>query len=66
MTRADIKTWLTYWNNGSMVAVDAIRALDQVHQARKFCQCMRVGVFHPDLVSDGQIWDALREMRAEA
>lgn len=64
MRKSEIQTWLTYWKNGDMVAVDRIRALDQVHQARKFCRCMREGVFHPELVSDGQIWDAIVAMRA--
>ena len=64
MRATDIKNWLTYWHNAGMVAVDSILAFDQVHQARKFCSCMRVGVFNPDLVTDLQIWRALCEMRA--
>lgn len=64
MTQAEIKSWIEYWKAAKMVDVDAIRAFDQVHQARKFCECMRVGVFHPDLVSDLQIWRALKAMQA--
>jgi uncharacterized protein (DUF3084 family) len=63
MTTAQIQDWLTYWKNGGMVAVDAIRALDQVYQARKFCRVMREGIFTPDQVSDGQIWDAIVALR---
>jgi hypothetical protein len=62
MTNQSIKNWLSYWNAAGMVAIDQINAFDQVYQARKFCQCMRVGVFAD--VSDLQIWNALRDMRA--
>ena len=65
LTQAQIQNWLRYWANSKMVAIDAIRAFDQVYQARKFCRVMREGVFHPDLISDGAIWDALRAMRSE-
>lgn len=64
MTKTEIKSWLSYWNAARAVAVDEIRAFDQVNLARKFCRVMREGVFHPDLVSDLQIWNALKEMRA--
>ncbi len=63
MRKSEIQIWLAYWQNANMVSVDAIRALEHVYQARKYCACMRQGVFHPDLVSDGQIWDALQAMR---
>jgi hypothetical protein len=66
MTTTEITNWLTYWNNARMVAVENIAAFDQVHLARKFCECMRVGVFHPDMVTDLQIWNAIREMRKVA
>jgi len=65
MTQKEITDWLTYWKNGQMVAIDAIRAFDQVYQARKYCSCMRVGVFHPHIVSDLQIWNALCAMRLQ-
>lgn len=63
MKQAEIIRWLQYWKNAKMVAVDEISAFDQVHLARKYCSCMRVGVFSPDLVSDLQIWRALSVMR---
>jgi hypothetical protein len=66
MASQDIQNWLRYWAAAKMVAVDNICAFDQVHLARKYCQCMRVGVFHPDLVSDLQIWRALKTMREAA
>jgi hypothetical protein len=62
MTLSQIKDWLTYWNNARMVALDEIRAFDQVHQARKFCACMRQGIFHD--VTDLQIWNALKALRS--
>lgn len=62
MTLKEIQTWLSYWQNAGMVAVDAILAFDQVYQARKFCECMRTGVFAE--VTDLDIWRALREMRS--
>lgn len=62
MKQADIQGWLTYWQNGGAVAVDEISAFDQVHLARKYCQCMRVGVFSN--VSDLAIWRALENMRS--
>ncbi len=65
MTTNEIKTWLSYWQNGGMVAIDAIQSVEQVYEARKYCSCMRKGVFAEDLVSDLQIWRALSEMRAE-
>lgn len=64
MAQNEIKDWLAYWTAAKMVALDEIRAFDQVHQARKFCQCMRVGVFHD--VTDLAIWNAIQEMRQTA
>ena len=64
MTTTEIKNWISYWTNANMVAVENIQAFDQVHQARKFCECMRVGVFTE--VTDLQIWNAIREMRKAA
>lgn len=63
MKQAQIQAWLTYWQNAKMVAIDEINAFDQVHLARKYCSCMRVGVFSLDLVSDLDIWRALENMR---
>jgi hypothetical protein len=63
MTRSEIQDWLIYWKNANMVAVDEIRCFENVYQARKFCRVMRVGVFHTDLVSDLQIWNALVDLR---
>ena len=63
MTLPEIQDWLTYWKNANMVDVDAIRCFEHVYQARKFCRVMRVGVFHPDLVSDLQIFNALVNLR---
>ena len=66
MQQQQIINWLVYWNNAKMVAVDEIQAFDQVHEARKYCECMRVGVFNKDDVTDLQIWRALQSMRAAA
>lgn len=63
MTSNEIKVWLAYWQNANMVAVNEIRAFEHVYQARKYCECMRKGVFAD--VTDLQIWRALSEMRAE-
>lgn len=64
MNPQEIQTWLAYWDNAKMVNIREILAFDQVHQARKWCACMREGVFHPSVVTDLQIWNALRGMRA--
>mgnify|MGYP001565510147 CR=1 FL=1 len=61
MTQQRIQEWLTYWTNARMVAIDQINAFDQVHLARKYCSCMRVGVFAG--VGDLAIWRALENMR---
>ena len=63
MRQQEIQDWLTYWQNANMVAIHAIRAFDQVHQARRFCSCMRVGVFAD--VTDLAIWRALENMRSD-
>jgi hypothetical protein len=65
MNSREIQTWLAYWGNAKMVDLRAIQAFDQVHQARKFCACMREGVFHPSVVTDLQIWNALCRMRED-
>jgi hypothetical protein len=62
MRQKEIQAWLTYWQNANMVSVDKIRAFPQVHQARRFCSCMREGVFAG--VSDLDIWRALENMRS--
>lgn len=62
MTQKEIQGWITYWQNAKMVAIEQINALDQVHLARKYCSCMRVGVFAE--VSDLAIWRALENMRS--
>jgi hypothetical protein len=61
MTTTKIKNWLIYWNNAKMVSLDAITSFDRVFQARKYCECMRVGVFAE--VTDLQIWNALQASR---
>jgi hypothetical protein len=66
MTIAKIQIWLTYWNNAGMVALDEIRSIEDVVQARRFCACMRVGVFTLNQVSDLQIWRALCARRSLA
>lgn len=63
MNKQEIQTWLSYWDNGDMVNVGRILAYDQVHTARLYCPVMARGVFTD--VTDGQIWDALRDMRGE-
>lgn len=62
MTQSEIQGWLQYWQNARMVSVEAIRAFDQVHLARKYCSCMRAGAFAD--VSDLDIWRALENMRS--
>ena len=62
MSTKEIQRWLKYWQAANMVAVDAIMAHDQVYQCRRFCKCMREGVFTD--VTDLQIWNALVEMRS--
>lgn len=64
MNRAAIQVWLTYWDNGDVVNVGRILAYDQVHTARLYCSVMTKGVFAD--VTDGEIWDALREMRGQS
>jgi hypothetical protein len=61
MSTPKIKSWLAYWRSANMVDIDQIRAFDQVATARRFCACMREGVFLN--VTDLQIWRALTEMR---
>ena len=61
MTIENVQNWLNYWRNANMVHLGAITTLQNVAVARRFCSCMRTGVFAD--VSDGQIWDALRDMR---
>jgi len=63
MKQKDILDWLEYWRNANMVDIDEINAFDQVHLARKYCPCMRLGVFTPDRVTDLEIWRALCVMR---
>jgi hypothetical protein len=64
MKQKDIQAWLSYWKLANMVDVDEINAFDQVHLARKYCPCMRVGAFEPELVSDLDIWRALENSRS--
>lgn len=63
MTTTEIKNWLNYWQNSKMVNLDAITSFDRVYQARKYCQCMRVGVFSD--VTDLQIWNAIRTLKGD-
>lgn len=64
MSKQEIKNWLSYWAAANMVSVENIRAFDHVYQARKYCKCMRDGVFAD--VTDLQIWNALTDMREAA
>ncbi len=63
MKAADIQSWIAYWTAAKMVAFDQITSCDRVVQARKYCECMRVGVFAD--VTDLQIWNALCGLRAK-
>lgn len=63
LSKAEIQKWLAYWQAAKMVSVERICAFDQVWEARKYCECMRTGLFAD--VTDLQIWNALTEMRAE-
>ena len=61
LSQKDIQDWLRYWQATKSVAVHNINAFDQVAEARKYCSCMRKGVFCE--VTDLQIWRALCNMR---
>ena len=56
-------TWLDYWYNAKMVAIDEIQSIHDMNTARKYCSCMRVGVFSPDLVTDLEMWRGLLLLR---
>ena len=64
MTKTEIQGWLTYWRNANMVAIDEIHGPLHVAVARKWCLCMRTGVF--ENVSNVAIWNALRDQRISA
>lgn len=59
MSKRDIKAWLSYFKAAKMVNFREINSLEDLHQARRFCACMRVGVFAN--VEDNAIWYVLRE-----
>lgn len=59
---AAVAEWLMYWCRAGRVNFSAIRSLDHVYQARKYCSCMRVGVFTE--ASDLQIWLQIQALRA--
>lgn len=69
MRQAEIQGWLRYWDAAKMVAVDQITSLEAMETARRFCSCMRTGVFMKDgatkcdLVSTLTMWRALCNMR---
>ena len=63
MERRVIKAWLTYWKNANMVNLSEIKSVLDCVQARRFCSCMRVGVFTDVATSD--IWNALVELRGD-
>jgi hypothetical protein len=63
MEISEITGWISYWDAAKMVAIDEITVYDRVEQARKYCQCMRVGVFDPKTVSNLDIWTAILEYR---
>lgn len=55
--------WLNYWHNAHMVNLDAINSIHDMHLARKFCSCMRVGIFASDVISDLDLWRGLLFLR---
>ena len=59
MSKQEIKSWLSYFKATGMVNFKEITSLDLLKQARRFCKCMRVGVFAN--VTDNQIWYVIRE-----
>ena len=65
MTPEQLETWVRYLDAAHMVAWDEVRAFDQVHLARKYCQCLRVGVLNEDDVTDLAIWNALGRVRQQ-
>ena len=56
--------WLKYWNVAKMVTLDEIQTADDMVEARKWCACMRSGVFTPELVSTEELWSALVALRS--
>ena len=56
--------WLHYWKLAYMVSTDAITCLQDMHQARRFCPWMSVGIFSPE-DTDLEFWRALQWMRAQ-
>lgn len=63
MPREEIVCWLEYWSLQKMVNVSQIKSLEDVATARKFCACMRVGVF--EKVTDAEIWAAMQPVTNE-
>lgn len=61
MPKQQIQDWLIYWQAAKMVNINKIDSLPAMYSARRFCRCMRVGVFIN--VTDKQMWDALCDLR---
>jgi len=61
MKKADIKYWLSNWKYNNMVNIDVIMSVQDMHEARRFCPCMRIGKFEEIL--DSEMWEVLQEMR---
>ena len=63
MTQTNIKGWIKYWAAAKMVSFSEIQSISDMGTARKFCECMRIGVFGD--VSDKALWHALKSIRQE-
>lgn len=60
-----IAGWLKYWRAAQMVATEEIQTAEDMVEARRWCACMRSGVFIPELVSTAELWGALSTLRTE-
>jgi hypothetical protein len=59
MSKQEIKAWLSYFKAAKMVNFKEIFSLETLIEARKYCKCLRVGVFAQ--VEDNAIWYVIRE-----
>jgi hypothetical protein len=59
MTREEIKDWVAMFDHSRMVNIDAIKSVADVKEAKRFCSCMRNGIFWR--VTDAQWFEAIQE-----
>lgn len=58
-----ITRWFKYWDAAHMVNFSEINSLEDMIQARKYCKCMRVGVFTEDVITTEEMWNVLRQSK---